>query len=183
MYPCTHRPDALLLAVLVGAPHVMGQRVCLGSQVSYQAQTCGGNRLLQPPRHRTTWSHARTHALSAAGEADQFGACMGAMCARTCVHTAQSGVARPPLPPPPHARHPCTPCLAPTEEIRQEIEAETDRHLLKVGGNRVVSPEPIYLTVYSNNVPNLTLVDMPGARAHALMHRTACTLEAAVAWN
>ena len=51
----------------------------------------------------------------------------------------------------------------PAEEIRQEIEAETDRHLLKVGGNRVVSPEPIYLTVYSNNVPNLTLVDMPGA--------------------
>lgn len=48
------------------------------------------------------------------------------------------------------------------EEIRQEIEAETERHLQKMGGVKVVSPDPIYLTVYSANVPNLTLVDMPG---------------------
>ncbi len=27
-----------------------------------------------------------------------------------------------------------------------------------------MAPEPIQLTVYSPNVPNLTLVDMPGAR-------------------
>ena len=27
---------------------------------------------------------------------------------------------------------------------------------------KVVSPDPIYLTVYSKNVPNLTMVDMPG---------------------
>ena len=27
-----------------------------------------------------------------------------------------------------------------------------------------MSPEPIQLTVYSSRVPNLTLVDMPGAR-------------------
>jgi dynamin 1-like protein len=46
--------------------------------------------------------------------------------------------------------------------IRQEIEAETDRLLQKMQG-RVVSPNPIYLTVYSPKVPNLTMVDMPGA--------------------
>lgn len=47
------------------------------------------------------------------------------------------------------------------EEIRLEIEAETDRLLSKLNG-RVVSPNPIYLTVFSPNVPNLTMVDMPG---------------------
>lgn len=46
------------------------------------------------------------------------------------------------------------------DAIRQEIEDETHRHLAK--GAKVVSPIPIYLTVYSPNVPNLTLVDMPG---------------------
>jgi hypothetical protein len=46
------------------------------------------------------------------------------------------------------------------EEIRLEIDAETARHLKKTG--RAISPEPIYLTVFSPNVPNLTLVDMPG---------------------
>lgn len=55
-----------------------------------------------------------------------------------------------------------TPCSACThaEEIRLEIETETERHLKK--SSRAVSPDPIYLTVYSTNVPNLTLVDMPG---------------------
>lgn len=49
---------------------------------------------------------------------------------------------------------------APTpDEIRQEIEAETDRHL---AGRRVVSPDPIYLSIVSPTVPNLTLIDMPG---------------------
>jgi hypothetical protein len=48
------------------------------------------------------------------------------------------------------------------DEISKEIEDETERHLKKVGGTRVVSPDPIYLTVYSPNVPNLTMVDMPG---------------------
>mmetsp|Transcript_14458 Transcript_14458/g.31336 ORF Transcript_14458/g.31336 Transcript_14458/m.31336 type:complete len:628 (+) Transcript_14458:150-2033(+) len=47
------------------------------------------------------------------------------------------------------------------EAIRGEIEEETDRHIKKLGG-KVVSPDPIYLTVYSKNVPNLTMVDMPG---------------------
>ncbi|GFH12797.1 uncharacterized protein HaLaN_08551, partial [Haematococcus lacustris] len=46
------------------------------------------------------------------------------------------------------------------EEIRGEIEAETER-LLKNMNGRVVSPDPIYLTVHSPNVPNLTMVDMP----------------------
>ena len=49
-----------------------------------------------------------------------------------------------------------------TEKIRQEIEDETERHLSK--GSKVVSPVPIYLTIYSPVVPNLTLVDMPGAQ-------------------
>lgn len=44
--------------------------------------------------------------------------------------------------------------------IRKEIEDETARHLAKHG--KSVSSEPIYLTVYSPNVPNLTMVDMPG---------------------
>ena len=43
----------------------------------------------------------------------------------------------------------------------QEIEDETKRHLAKT--RKIVSPAPIQLTVYSPNVPNLTLVDMPGA--------------------
>lgn len=38
--------------------------------------------------------------------------------------------------------------------------AETERHL--AGTKRIVSSDPIYLTIQSPNVPNLTLVDMPG---------------------
>ena len=41
-----------------------------------------------------------------------------------------------------------------------EIEAETKRYLQQNG--KVVSADPIQLTVYSPLVPNLTLVDMPG---------------------
>eukprot|EP00198_Chlamydomonas_reinhardtii_P011594 XP_001700931.1 dynamin-related GTPase [Chlamydomonas reinhardtii] len=48
------------------------------------------------------------------------------------------------------------------DDITTEIEDETTRHLQRQGGTKVVSPDPIYLTVYSVNVPNLTLVDMPG---------------------
>lgn len=51
------------------------------------------------------------------------------------------------------------------DKIRQEIEDETERLLRTVPGNKAVSPVPIYLTVYSPMVPNLTLVDMPGAPA------------------
>lgn len=46
------------------------------------------------------------------------------------------------------------------DAIRAEIEAETARYLKSKGV--AVSPDPIHLTVYSPNVPNLTLVDMPG---------------------
>ena len=46
------------------------------------------------------------------------------------------------------------------DAIKDEIEAETNRHLKKSA--KSVSPDPIQLTVYSPNVPNLTLVDMPG---------------------
>lgn len=47
------------------------------------------------------------------------------------------------------------------DDIRQEIDDETDRFLANKTA-KAVSPEPIYLTVHSPNVPNLTLVDMPG---------------------
>lgn len=53
------------------------------------------------------------------------------------------------------------------DDITREIEVETERHLAKTGG-KVVSADPIYLTVHSVNVPNLTLVDMPGARRRAV---------------
>ncbi|WP_348253240.1 dynamin family protein, partial [Salmonella enterica] len=45
------------------------------------------------------------------------------------------------------------------EEERLEIEAETDR---VTGTNKVITPVPINLRVYSPHVLNLTLVDLPG---------------------
>ncbi|XP_067211566.1 dynamin isoform X6 [Linepithema humile] len=45
------------------------------------------------------------------------------------------------------------------EEVRKEIEAETDR---VTGGNKGISNIPINLRVYSPNVLNLTLIDLPG---------------------
>lgn len=45
------------------------------------------------------------------------------------------------------------------EEIRKEIENETDR---MAGTNKGISPDAINLKVYSNKVLNLTLVDLPG---------------------
>ncbi|XP_064416969.1 dynamin-2 isoform X1 [Latimeria chalumnae] len=45
------------------------------------------------------------------------------------------------------------------EEVRQEIEAETDRI---TGTNKGISPIPINLRIYSPNVLNLTLIDLPG---------------------
>ncbi|KAL7978506.1 hypothetical protein Chor_004323 [Crotalus horridus] len=45
------------------------------------------------------------------------------------------------------------------EEIRMEIEAETDR---VTGSNKGISSVPINLRVYSPNVLSLTLVDLPG---------------------
>ncbi|GBM28262.1 Dynamin-1-like protein [Araneus ventricosus] len=44
-------------------------------------------------------------------------------------------------------------------EIRKEIEAETDR---MSGSNKGICPEPINLKIYSPHVVNLTLVDLPG---------------------
>ncbi|CAH2068389.1 unnamed protein product, partial [Iphiclides podalirius] len=44
-------------------------------------------------------------------------------------------------------------------EVRSEIEAETDR---VTGSNKGISPVPINLRVYSPNVLNLTLIDLPG---------------------
>lgn len=45
------------------------------------------------------------------------------------------------------------------EEIREEIERETDR---MAGSNKGICPEPISLKIYSTRVVNLTLVDLPG---------------------
>ncbi|KAA0719628.1 Dynamin-3 [Triplophysa tibetana] len=45
------------------------------------------------------------------------------------------------------------------DEVRQEIEAETDR---VTGANKGISPIPINLRVSSPHVLNLTLIDLPG---------------------
>ncbi|XP_069551318.1 LOW QUALITY PROTEIN: dynamin-1-like protein [Brachyistius frenatus] len=45
------------------------------------------------------------------------------------------------------------------EQIRQEIEAETERIS---GNNKGISDEPIHLKIFSPYVVNLTLVDLPG---------------------
>ncbi|XP_063636234.1 dynamin-1-like protein isoform X5 [Cydia splendana] len=45
------------------------------------------------------------------------------------------------------------------DQIRQEIERETDR---MAGNNKGICPEPINLKIYSTKVVNLTLVDLPG---------------------
>uniref|UniRef100_A0A8C2XD15 Interferon-induced GTP-binding protein Mx n=1 Tax=Cyclopterus lumpus TaxID=8103 RepID=A0A8C2XD15_CYCLU len=45
------------------------------------------------------------------------------------------------------------------DEVRQEIEGETDR---VTGANKGISPVPINLRVYSPHVLNLTLIDLPG---------------------
>uniref|UniRef100_A0A6G1S368 Dynamin-1-like protein n=2 Tax=Aceria tosichella TaxID=561515 RepID=A0A6G1S368_9ACAR len=45
------------------------------------------------------------------------------------------------------------------DEVREEIERETDR---VCGTNKGICAEPITLGVYSKNVVNLTLVDLPG---------------------
>ncbi|KAM6926146.1 dynamin-1-like protein isoform 2-T2 [Lycodopsis pacificus] len=45
------------------------------------------------------------------------------------------------------------------EEIRHEVEAETERIS---GNNKGISDEPIHLKIFSPHVVNLTLVDLPG---------------------
>ncbi|CAN6460962.1 unnamed protein product [Victoria cruziana] len=43
--------------------------------------------------------------------------------------------------------------------VRKEIQDETDRI---TGRNKMISPVPIHLSIYSPNVVNLTLIDLPG---------------------
>ncbi|XP_074574764.1 dynamin-related protein 5A-like [Curcuma longa] len=43
--------------------------------------------------------------------------------------------------------------------VRKEIQDETDR---ETGRTKQISPVPIYLSIYSPNVVNLTLIDLPG---------------------
>ncbi|XP_076178678.1 dynamin related protein 1 [Ptiloglossa arizonensis] len=45
------------------------------------------------------------------------------------------------------------------EEVRKEIESETER---MAGFNKGICPEPINLKIYSTTVVNLTLIDLPG---------------------
>ena len=45
------------------------------------------------------------------------------------------------------------------DEVRKEIEAETDK---MAGSNKGISNDPIRLRIYSNKVVNLTVVDLPG---------------------
>lgn len=45
-------------------------------------------------------------------------------------------------------------------EVKVEIGRETER---LAGGNKGISNEPIFLRIYSCDVINLTLVDLPGA--------------------
>lgn len=45
------------------------------------------------------------------------------------------------------------------EEVRKEIETETAR---VAGQNKAISRTPIHLKIFSKNVLNLTLVDLPG---------------------
>lgn len=56
------------------------------------------------------------------------------------------------------------------EEIRKEIEQETYR---VAGQNKGISKLPIHLRIYSPNVLDLTLVDLPGLTKVSLAH-TAC---------
>jgi len=44
-------------------------------------------------------------------------------------------------------------------KAREEIELDTER---KCGNNKEISAEPIIVKVFSRNVVNLTLVDLPG---------------------
>nr|CAD1823600.1 unnamed protein product [Ananas comosus var. bracteatus] len=43
--------------------------------------------------------------------------------------------------------------------VRKEIQDETDR---ETGRSKAISPVPIHLSIYSPNVVNLTLIDLPG---------------------
>lgn len=45
------------------------------------------------------------------------------------------------------------------DEVRKEIESETAR---VAGQNKAISRTPIHLKIFSKNVLNLTLVDLPG---------------------
>uniref|UniRef100_A0A3Q3KH69 Dynamin-type G domain-containing protein n=1 Tax=Monopterus albus TaxID=43700 RepID=A0A3Q3KH69_MONAL len=70
------------------------------------------------------------------------------------------------------------------EEVHQKIEAETDG---LTGSNKSISPIPIKLCVYSPNVLNLTLIDLPGMTkvtyAAAVHHQESCLILAATPAN
>ena len=64
------------------------------------------------------------------------------------------------------------------QEVREEIEAETDR---MTGGNKGISSVPINLKIVSPHVLNLTLIDLPGlTKVHTRMLRHVHTETATV---
>jgi GTP-binding protein EngB required for normal cell division len=51
------------------------------------------------------------------------------------------------------------------EQIRMEIESQT---INKAGAGLNISINPIYIKIYANNVPNLSLIDLPGLTSVAI---------------
>eukprot|EP00656_Telonema_subtile_P006941 TRINITY_DN1322_c0_g1_i2.p2 TRINITY_DN1322_c0_g1~~TRINITY_DN1322_c0_g1_i2.p2 ORF type:complete len:672 (-),score=135.83 TRINITY_DN1322_c0_g1_i2:234-2249(-) len=51
------------------------------------------------------------------------------------------------------------------DAIRQQIEVETEQ---RAGNQKAISPEPIFLKIFSPYVPDLSLVDLPGLTMTAL---------------
>ncbi|PKA53276.1 Dynamin-related protein 1E [Apostasia shenzhenica] len=58
--------------------------------------------------------------------------------------------------------------------VRKEIADETDR---LTGKNKQISPVPIHLSIYSPNVVNLTLIDLPGLTKHVFLTNDAASTE------
>ena len=61
-------------------------------------------------------------------------------------------------------------------EVRLEIERETDRSLQSKGHKKAVSAEPIMLSIRAAGAPSLTLVDMPGLTKVATADQPASTV-------
>ena len=57
------------------------------------------------------------------------------------------------------------PTISQLDQVRAAIDAATD---VRAGKQKAVSSEPIFLKIFSPNVPNLSLVDLPGLTMTAL---------------
>jgi hypothetical protein len=54
------------------------------------------------------------------------------------------------------------------DSIRNEIEIQTN---VKAGSALNISSQPIYLKIYANGIPNLSLIDLPGLTSVAITDR------------